>query len=335
MALTRLDARLLAQDELPGIGDGLGHNDGWLVRDRANWLVAEAEDGIVAGRVAQDTTRVFAERRRWPSPQPGRSHGFASPLPDRGLAVSGRDAVTVYEPDGRVRWVYAHHPWPDRTIGSGACCPDASGQRLLATTLGPLAADGSYPGDLCVALDLADGRPVARTTLPSASAGYTFQQSLTDPGQLFLDAAMGDTFYSLGVWWEGDVLRVEQVGMAEEPFAGLSLGGAFLKLDVGGEWLSRYAPGQTDVTVEAKDVLPDGLRFVGYRPGFLDRDRVLVAVAEEQWSPEARHLICDGHTLLPLAEFDYPGTGCLDPLALGDGTWLTAHGDTVRRWRSA
>ncbi|MFD8863197.1 hypothetical protein ACFV1F_02115 [Streptomyces sp. NPDC059590] len=63
MTLTRLDARLLAQDQLPGIGDGLGHNDGWLVRDRANWLVAEAEDGIVAGRVAQDTSRVSAERR--------------------------------------------------------------------------------------------------------------------------------------------------------------------------------------------------------------------------------------------------------------------------------
>ncbi|MFI0732969.1 hypothetical protein ACH4S9_28780 [Streptomyces sp. NPDC021225] len=150
-----------------------------------------------------------------------------------------------------------------------------------------------------------------------------FQQSLTDPAQLFLD------------WWEGDVLRAQQIGMTEEPFAGLSLGGAFLKLDVGGEWLSRYAPGQADVTVEAKDVLPDGLRFVGFRPGFLDRDRVLVAVAEEQWSPEAWHLICDGHTLVPLAEVGYPGTGCLDPLALGDGTWLTAHGDTVRRWRSA
>ncbi|MFE9823111.1 hypothetical protein ACFYSH_13260 [Streptomyces sp. NPDC005791] len=29
-----------------------------------------------------------------------------------------------------------------------------------------------------------------------------------------------------------------------------------------------------------------------------------------------------------------PGTTCLDPLALGDGTWLTIHDQSVRRWRT-
>ncbi|MEU1662058.1 hypothetical protein ABZ547_00380 [Streptomyces sparsogenes] len=335
MAHTRLEAELLAQDQLPGIGVSIGHYDGRLVRDRANWLVAGAGDDLLVGRVDQDPARVFSARLRWPHPRPGSSHGFASPLPDGGLAVSGRDAITVYEADGRVRWAYEHDPWPDQGIGSGACTADASGRRLLATTLAPVLIGGSYPGDRCVALRLADGRPLDQITLPSASAGYLFQQSLTDPGQLFLDAAMGDTFCSLGVSWRDGGLRAEPLGMAEEPFAGLSLGGAYLKLDVGGEWLSRYEAGRPDVIVEAETVLPDGLRFVGHRPGFLDGDRVLVAVAEEQWSEEARHLVLDGHTLRPVAEVRYPGTSCLDPLALGDGTWLTVHGDTVRRWRTA
>ncbi|MCD7443451.1 hypothetical protein K4B79_35215 [Streptomyces lincolnensis] len=49
----------------------------------------------------------------------------------------------------------------------------------------------------------------------------------------------------------------------------------------------------------------------------------------------SRHLLLDSRTLRPVAEVRYPGTSCLDPIALGDGTWLTTDGDLVRRWRSA
>ncbi|MGW0209904.1 hypothetical protein ACWDZ8_30355 [Streptomyces sp. NPDC003233] len=89
-----------------------------------------------------------------------------------------------------------------------------------------------------------------------------------------------------------------------------------------------------NVLAAAEEVLPDDLRFVGYRPGFLDKDRVLAAVAEEEDSEDNRHLILDGHTLQPVAEVGYPGTTCSDPLALGDGTWLTTEEDVVRRWRA-
>ncbi|MER6994460.1 hypothetical protein [Streptomyces sp. NPDC000410] len=335
MEYTHLAAECLAQETLPGFGERRGHHDAWQARDRANWLVAGTKGEITVGRVDEDPSRVFAWQRRWPSPQPGRSHGFASPLPDGGLAVSGSGIVTVYEADGRVRWTYEHEPWFDHRVASGACVADPSGRRLLVTMPGLLETEGPYPGDLCVALDLADDRRVAATLLPSASAGYSFQQSLTDPTQIFLNAAMGDTFHSLLVTLENDVLRVRPVGLEDEPFAGLSLNGAFLKLDVGGEWLSRYEAGQPDVSAHAEDVLPEDLCFVGYHPGFLDADRVLVAIAEDQDSEDNRHLILDGHTLQPVAELDYPGASSFDPLALGDGTWLTVDGDTVRRWRTA
>lgn len=310
------------------------------MRDRACWLVSEAGNEIVVARVASDTGRVFAEQRAWPTPRPGWTpRGFVSPLPDGGLAVVGngvdQGVVTVYDAGGLVRWTYEFAPWSDRNAAGPSCVADATGRRLLVTTTGPVGADGLYLGDVCVVLDLADGRRVTDTMLPSRTAGYVFQQSLTDPAQVFLDALMGDTFHSLAVTLEDDILRTETVGEDDEPFGGVSLNGVVLKLDVGGGWLVRCKAGQEDITAEVKEILPEGLRFVGYRPGLLDKDRVLAAVAEEQDSADNRHLILDSHTLQPVAELAYPGTASCDPLALGDGTWLTADGGVVRRWRVA
>ncbi|GAA1890648.1 hypothetical protein [Streptantibioticus ferralitis] len=334
MSYSRTTAELLAQEELPGlVNRSRNHLDTFLVRDHACWLVSEPGHEIVVGRVASDSGRVFAEQRRWLSHKPGQTQGFASPLPDGGLAMVVNGVVTVYDASGRQRWTYEFEPWPDRGTGGPSCVADASGHRLLVTTPGPDLSDHAYSGDACVALDLADGRRVTQTLLPSASAGYIFQQSLTDPTQVFLDALQGDTFYSLAVTLEDDTLRTQSVGGDDEPFAGVSLNGVVLKLDIGGEWLSRCEAGQEDIVVEAADVLPEGMRFVGHRPGFLDNDRVLVAVAEEEDSDDNRHLILEAHTLQPVAELDYPGTVSCDPLALGDGTWLTTEGDLVRRWR--
>jgi hypothetical protein len=334
MNYAHITAELLAEEELPGFGDRSTRLDAFLVRDRACWLVSEAGAETVVGRVAADASRVFDGQRRWPSPEPGHDHGFASPLPDGGLALVGDSLVTVYDARARVRWTYAFEPWHDRRNATASCVADATGRRLLVTTPGPDSGEGAYPGDLCVALDLADGRRVTHTVLPSATAGYLFQQSLTDPGQVFLDALMGDTFHSLAVTLRNETPHVENIGVENDPFGGLSLNGAVIKMDVGGEWLSRWEEGQEDVITEAEDVLPEGLRFVGHRPGFLDKDRVLVAVSEEDGSAVNRHLILDGQTLHPVAELDYPGTTSYDPLALGDGTWLTWEGDLVRRWRA-
>ncbi|MFH8616784.1 hypothetical protein ACH4E8_17115 [Streptomyces sp. NPDC017979] len=337
MALRSLSAELVAQEPFPGFGDRHGRFDAWLARQGATWLVSEtgADLDIVVGKVSRDPSRIFEEVRTWPSPRPGHSHGFASPLPDGGLAVTGSGVVTVYGADGAIRWQYEHEPWGDERLGSGACVPDGAGRLLLVTTPGPDPdPDLPYDGDLCVALDLTDGRPVARVTIPSASAGYVFQQSLTDPPQLYLTALQGDTYYGLSISVDDDALRWETVGLENEPFAGPVMDNAAIKLDVGGEWMGRYDADGTEVLAEAEEVLPEGLRFVGSSPGFLDKDHVLTAVAEEDSSATSRHLLLDARTLVPVAEVDYPGTTFLDPLPLGDGTWLTVHDDIVHRWRT-
>lgn len=220
-------------------------------------------------------------------------------------------------------------------MGCGACAADPSGRYLFATTVGRLDAGAPYEGDLCVAIDLATGKLVAESVLPSFSGMYDFQHSLADDEDaVFLMAGQGqDEAYSLLVSLSDGEVVVRQAGVIDEPFTGNSLAsGVFLKQAIDGEDLTRYEGGLPVATTSAEAVLSADVRFVG-RPGFLDDSSILAAVAEEEWAEEARHFLLDAHTLEPMAEIDYPATTSLDPLALGDGTWLTVEGDEVSRWR--
>ncbi|MDV5149477.1 hypothetical protein R1T08_36500 [Streptomyces sp. SBC-4] len=102
--------------------------------------------------------------------------------------------------------------------------------------------------------------------------------------------------------------------------------------DVGGGYVCRTQNGADDVIIEAGEVLPDEWVFVGYTPGIVDDQRILVVAAEEQWAEEGTHLLLDANTLRPLAELNYPQTLGVSAVPLGDGTWLTRDEETVQRW---
>ncbi|RNF84679.1 hypothetical protein EEJ42_43965 [Streptomyces botrytidirepellens] len=243
--------------------------------------------------------------------------------------------MAVCSRSGEVRWVYRHDAWSEGGMGCGACAADPSGRYLFATTPGHLDPGRPYEGDLCVALDLATGKLVAEAVLPSFSAMYSLQHSLAvNEGVVFLTAGQGqDEAYSLLVSLSDGEVVVRQAGVVDEPFTGNSLApGVFLKQAIDGEDLTRYEDGLPVATTSAETILSAEMRFVG-RPGFLDDARILAAVAEEAWEGEARHFLLDARTLEVVAEIDYPASASLDPLALGDGTWLTVEGDEVSRWR--
>ncbi|MEU7390467.1 hypothetical protein [Streptomyces tanashiensis] len=333
MEYEAVGAELTATEDLPGLGSALGQLDCLLVRNGAHWIVARNGASVEVGRVSGDTGAVFDTRYG------GRlSDGegvSVSPLPGGGLAVSGRDSVTVQEADGTVRWALAHRPWPSGA--RGACAPDPSGTALLAVVQPALETDRA---EVLLALDLATGVVLAEAPLPTSWGTYEFQQPLgpAGPADLFLDAAQGqEEAYSLLVALAGKELAVTRVGGFDEPFTGSSdRDGAFLTVAVAGEQLTRYdVPAHPRTVARADDVLPDDLVFMG-RPGFLDATRVLAAVGEDPWEEECRHVLLDAVDLRPRAEVTYPTGG--EPvsrvLPLGDGTWLTFDGDTVNRWRT-
>ncbi|WP_432753982.1 hypothetical protein ACE1OA_34545 [Streptomyces sp. JL2001] len=131
---------------------------------------------------------------------------------------------------------------------------------------------------------------------------------------------------------DGRRARHQGGGHRRGTYVGLGADGVLIGQDVGGGYLCRTQEGADDVLVEAGDVLPEEWVFVGYTPGFVDDQRVLVVAAEEQWAEEGTHLLLDAHTLRPLAAVDYPQLAGVAAVPLGDGTWLTVEEDTVRRW---
>ncbi|MFF9851136.1 hypothetical protein [Streptomyces litmocidini] len=157
----RVPVRLLAGESLPGIAEALGNMDGRLLLDGAHRLVTRHGGVITAGRVAADPSRVLADRATWARPAADGSRTYCSPLPDGALTVSGRQAVTVHEADGTVRWEHRHRDRQHAPDASGACTPDPAGHVLLATTAGPLGPDGSYAGGVCRALDPVTGEVLA------------------------------------------------------------------------------------------------------------------------------------------------------------------------------
>ncbi|MFF5922795.1 hypothetical protein ACFY8C_31425 [Streptomyces flavochromogenes] len=177
---------------------------------------------------------------------------------------------------------------------------------------------------------------LAEHVLPSFSATYAFQQFPDARPETLLTASMGqDGTHCLLITCTTGGLDVRAAGTAEEPYVGLGADGVLVGQDVGGGCLCRTQEGVDDVIIEAGEVLPEEWVFAGCTPGFVGEKRVLVVVAEEQWAEEGTHLLLDAHTLTPLAEVDYPETSGVCAVPLGDGTWLTADGETVLRWSSA
>ncbi|WP_145794519.1 hypothetical protein [Kitasatospora atroaurantiaca] len=334
-------ARLISQTACEGIEEALGWTDAWQVRHGANWLVTRDGDNIAVLRLGDAGTPQGSAPVLFPDPT-GDLRGYATPALDADyVVVCGDRDLAAIDADGTRRWTYSHEPWSaDDGSGRGACAFTADGKHVIAVVPGPLDESGSYAGDLCVALDSSTGSTVAQQALTASSAIYEIRQPLSGPDVLLLSAGQGqDDAMSYAVSLSNAILQILPAGAEDEPVTGVDASGrSVLKTERGGAWTTLYsvteslefsARGRVHVQELAGEDSEE--RIVG-RPGFIDDQTVIVAVAEEEWAEEARHFVVDARSLQISAELEYPFPVGSDPIALGDGTWITASGDEVRRW---
>ncbi|GLW64884.1 hypothetical protein Arub01_31280 [Actinomadura rubrobrunea] len=103
-----------------------------------------------------------------------------------------------------------------------------------------------------------------------------------------------------------------------------------------------------DLLASEKDAEPGHIRPYLSAPsgGFLDADTLLLSLEDDydeaeveifgsdRWRPSSHWLVASGR---PHGMIVYPDTHCSDDLCaaipLGDGTWLTHHGEAIHRWR--
>ncbi|MBU7596730.1 hypothetical protein JGS22_003515 [Streptomyces sp. P38-E01] len=335
--MREISARMLAEERLECFRDALDRPDGFQVREGTNWLVRRDGATVSCFRISSGKARIVAEERSWRSSQLD-VQGYASPAAG-GLLFSAAGSVTYINSDGSIRWQFDHAPWEDSAIAKGACALTPSGSHVLATLRGPDDEEGRYAGDVCAVLDSESGDLVGQEIIPVYSGVYSFNHSLEHSNHVFLNAAHGqnDTYSLIINALSGD-LNITQAGQVGDPLTGNCLDGShFLKIDVGGDWLTLCehrrdgsCPEKAEARTSDLNEYPDH-QFVG-KPGFVDLNTVLAAVAEETWSAESEHLLLDAQTLIPWARVSYPSEVSARPLPLGDGSWLTIENNSVRRW---
>ncbi|WP_033819146.1 hypothetical protein [Kitasatospora sp. MBT63] len=254
--------------------------------------------------------------------------------------MSGDAALTAVDTAGRRLWTVEHTPWSSGGSGDGACAATPDERYVLSTIPGPVNANGSYDGDLCIAVDARNGEVADRVALTAASATYTFHGRPTADGALLLSAGQGqEDALSYAVACTGGKLNVAPAARPDELLAGINPDGdRLITLERAGTRLQLHAltgdgTWQAAASIAITDIPGSGDDRLVNRPGFLSDTAVIAAVAEHDFAETSRHVLLDPQTLTLLTELTYPAVPGPDPLALGDGTWLTTTaGDQLSRW---
>ncbi|HEX5542128.1 MAG TPA: hypothetical protein VFX60_11310 [Micromonospora sp.] len=307
--------------------------------------------------LAYDVDRLLAgdndPATRFPAPWPRGSGGIDAVSPTLDLAVfSGPHALHAVDAAGVLRWRLRHACWvpyclslhdfyeeyadskEHRHPDSGSCWISADGSTVWAHVRTPLPDDVEPEhNEEWLVIDAVDGRVLGRASTDTAAAG---SQHIPHPdaGQMGLSVGEGQDGAPLR-WgrWDGTRLTVTRLGDDDRCLVDASLCGTQL-LTIA-HWgrepaIHRLPDGAVMHEVAADHRLPPHPEAPsdaeeepswGYQCGFVDERTVIASTRERYGRP--RHWLIDTARGDLLGQVEYPMPVSEDPMALGDGTWLT------------
>ncbi|MFE9206982.1 hypothetical protein [Micromonospora sp. NPDC007230] len=313
-----------------------------------NELLAYDLDRLVAGD--------GAPAARFPAPWPRGAGGIDAVSPTLDLAVfSGQHALHAIDAAGRLRWRVRHACWvpycsslhdsyaeyagseEHRHPDSGSCWISADGSTVWAHVRTPLPDDVEPEFDEeWLVLDAVDGRILGRAPTGTAAAG-SHHIAHPDPGQMGLSVGEGQDGAPLR-WgrWDGARLTVTPIGDDDRCLVDVSpCGTRLLTIAHWGREPAIHRLPDGAVTHEVADyqlsphleALSDAEEepFWGYQCGFVDERTVVASTMEG--NGHTRHWLIDTARGDVLGQVEYPLPVSEDPMALGDGTWLTCGED--------
>jgi hypothetical protein len=316
-------------------------------------VVIRRDDELLAYDLGRVTAGDGAPAARFPAPWPRGAGGIDAVSPTLDLAVfSGQHALRAVDAAGALRWEVRHACWAPSCLShhdsyqeyadssehrypdSGSCWISADGATIWAHVRTPLPDDiASELDEEWLVLDAADGRVLGRASTDTAAAG-SHHVPHPDPSQMGLSVGEGQDGVPL-LWgrWDGTRLTVTRIGDDDRCLVDVSpCGTQFLTITHWGQEpaIHRLPDGAVthEVTTDPQPQRPPDAEeelFWGYQCGFVNEHTVIASTSESQ--EQSRHWLIDTARGNILGQVQYPEPVSEDPMALGDGTWLTCSED--------
>ncbi|MEU8129035.1 hypothetical protein AB0B68_17615 [Micromonospora sp. NPDC049049] len=316
-------------------------------------VVIRRDDELLAYDLDRLTAGDDAPAARFPAPWPRGAGGIDAVSPTLNLAVfSGQHALRAVDAAGALRWEVPHACWSSACLSyhdsyqdyadsrehrhpdTGSCWISADGSTVWAHVRTALPDDTeSKLDEEWLVLDAPDGRLLGRASTGTVAAG-SHHVPHPDPSQMGLSVGEGQDGAPL-LWgrWDGTRLTVTRIGDDDRSLVDVSpCGTRFLTISHWGQQpaVHRLPDGAVirEVTADPRPHRPADAEEEtpwGYRCGFVDEHTIVASTIEG--SEETRHWLIDTASGNILDQVQYPKPVSEDPMALGDGTWLTCGED--------
>ncbi|NWF28519.1 hypothetical protein HW130_20000 [Streptomyces sp. PKU-EA00015] len=273
----------------------------------------------------------------------------ATPLPDGTVVAAESARIRAVGADGRTRWALPHPVWrhssrDPRPPGAPVVSPDGRLVCAVVPALEPDTEECVYVRDTLLLLDAATGAVLAERPVGPVASDLT---GTWHPDGHLMALSCWTACASWTTWWveprhdglhiRGGVGMHEIVGFLPGTTRALTLRRAeHIAVNDDRDELAAHDAASDEQTAlfDLSALAPDAGNDEFTAACLLDDAHVLVAgrIFPRGRPPATRHWLCDARTLAPLGRLRYPRRVGTTVTALGDGTWLTRHGDELHHW---